>query len=132
MKEEDIKQVKSRMQSLETRISDLAEDAEILFENDVDTTASETIREEQEEIQDELEQLASDILALLNESSSVKPRGSERRHELVNPGRSPVQKGKLPQPRNEYSGQGPPPWAGPPEDASPPEDAGPPEDRGPQ
>jgi hypothetical protein len=69
------------------------------------------VSDRQEELQDEIEQAASDILLLLDLSGQVKTADGET-IDLPNVGRTPISSGSLPEPSNSRPDErGPPPWA---------------------
>lgn len=106
MKPEDVTFIKRRLQQVESQVNELDGTADTLHDNGVDTTTSQTTREGQEMIQDELELLVSDILAVLNESDTI----GESDRDLPGAKRVPVSSGQLPEPR---AGNGnSPPWTG--------------------
>lgn len=111
MKQDDIRTLKARAQRLETLINDFEEDVAILYENGVDVEENDEITERQAELQDEIEQVTSDLLLLLDTSGEIEDREG-RQVSLPQTGRRPVSAGELPQPTLERpEGRGPPAWA---------------------
>jgi hypothetical protein len=106
MKQEDIKFIRRRVQKLEQLSMKLEEDASMLKENGVNTTSSNTLLSDQEVVQDEIEQLASDLLQLLYYSDCV----GESNIDLPNNRRGPVSSRNLPEPRVAKGKEAP--WAG--------------------
>jgi predicted nuclease with TOPRIM domain len=99
MKESEVRQVKARAQSLETKIEQLFNDAHLLNSNGVDTSTSDDLRERQEEVQDEMELMVADLLAILAESDNVSPESIDGEYELPGIRRRPVEHASLPEPR---------------------------------
>lgn len=106
MNKEDIKQVRRNVQRLERLSEQLEDKAELLQDNNVDTTTSLSLEETQTEVQDEMEQLVADILQLLAETDVI----GESSVELPQNRRGPVTNSNLPNPRVGRR-EGPPPWA---------------------
>jgi SHS2 domain-containing protein len=107
MKQEDIRKMKARAQRLETLVQRFEADVELLYENEVNISENEEVRERQNELQDEMEQTISDLLLLLDTSGSFNGE-----IELPENGRRPVSDGSLPQPTlDRPEGRGTPAWA---------------------
>lgn len=96
MNEQEIKQVKAKTQRLETLLSDLQKDVELLNKSGVDVSSEAEIANRQTEIQEECEQVVSDLLLLLDESGEISTE--ENTVTLPNPQRNPVSDGDLPAP----------------------------------
>lgn len=98
------REIRLRLQQAEELVSELEEESSTLHENGVDTSTSTTLSNKQKELQDELEQITSDVLALLAESDVAGG------HKLPNTPRTPVSDGSLPRPAH-GDFENPPQWA---------------------
>lgn len=111
MKKQELRELKARAQRLEALIDSFENDVAILHENGVDVTNSTEISERQNELQDELELVISDLLLVLDTSGNVSREEFEI--DLPNTGRTPISGGSLPEPRFERpEGRGTPLWSG--------------------
>lgn len=100
---EDIRQIRRNAQRLERLVEAMDEDASLLHDNQVDTGSSMSLHEEQEDVQEEMELLAADILQMLAESDTIGDN-----IDLPKNRRAPVSNASLPDPR---VGSRKPPWA---------------------
>lgn len=115
MNSRELQELGAAISNLQQALNSLENDTEVLKENNVDPSTSDTLRAQQETVQRQLQQLISEGLAVLEKS------GESNGRELPLRGRQPVTSGELPPPRLvEYSGDGPPPWANPPSDSGGP------------
>lgn len=111
MNEQEIRQVKAKAQRLETILTDLQQDVELLDKSGVDVSGETEIANRQTEAQDELEQVISDLLLLLDMSGSIE-REDGSAISLPNPQRSPINDGDLPAPSGKRPEErGAPLWA---------------------
>lgn len=111
MNNQEIRQVKAKAQRLETILTDLQQDVELLDKSGVDVGGETEIANRQTEVQDGLEQVISDLLLLLDMSGSIE-REDGSTISLPNPQRSPVNDGDLPAPSSERPEErGAPLWA---------------------
>lgn len=109
MNKQELRELKSRAQRLEALIDSFEKDVTVLHENGVDVTKSTDVAERQQELQDELEKVVSDLLLVLEMSGTVSNEGIDI--DLPQQGRNPVTSGELPEPRMERpSGRGKPLW----------------------
>lgn len=99
MKKEELRELKARVQRLEALIDSFESDVAILYKNGVDVSSNEDIAKRQSMIQDEIEQVVSDVLLVLDMSGKFS--NDEVQIDLPNPGRRPVSDGSLPPPRYE-------------------------------
>lgn len=106
MNKQQARELKAKTQRVETLVDRFEDDVSLLHDSSVDVTQEQDVAERQEEIQDELEQLTSDILALLDQSGEVDR--ADGAIPLPGPKRQPVEKASLPAPSNGNK----PPWAG--------------------
>ncbi len=95
MHEDEIKSLKQRLQETETEVEQLISVAETLHKNGVDVSTSNEILERQNEVQDSVEQLVSDLLHFLAHTDTA-----HENLELPEQARVPVQEGSLPEPEN--------------------------------
>lgn len=99
------REVRLSLQRAEKLVSELEEESDTLEQNGVDTSTATTLSNKQAELQDELEQITSDLLAILAESDEVGGR------KLPNVPRTPVSDADLPEPsRADFDNR--PQWAG--------------------
>lgn len=111
MNEQEIRQLKSKAQRLETILNSFQKDVELLYEAEVDVGADADIASRQQEAQDEMEQIASDILLLLDKSGEIETEDGAT-IDLPNPQRNPVSEGDLPEPSGKRpEGRGDPQWS---------------------
>lgn len=111
MNEQEIRQVKAKAQRLETILTDLQQDVKLLDKSGVDVSGETEIANRQTEAQDELEQVISDLLLLLDMSGSIE-REDGSAISLPNPQRSPINDGDLPAPSGKRPEErGAPLWA---------------------
>lgn len=109
MNKQELRELKARAQRLESLIDSFEDDVALLHENGVDVSSSTDIDERQKTIQDEIEQVVSDILLILDTSGTVSSEDVEI--DLPNRGRRPVADGSLPEPRfDRPEGRGTPAW----------------------
>lgn len=109
MNSRELQEVSSAISNLQRAIEQLEQDTEVLHDNGVDTSTSDTVREQQEKIQRQLQQVISEGLAVLDKSGEINERN------LPLSGERPVTSANLPAPDLvEHTGDGPPPWAGAP------------------
>lgn len=110
MKQEEIRQMKSRVQRLDTLISQFEQDTTLLHESGVDVSNETEIAQRQDELQNELEQTISDLLLILDTSGQIERDVGNI--SLPSIGRQPVSSGSLPAPNFERpDGRGKPAWS---------------------
>lgn len=111
MKKEESRILKARLQRLETLISEFDNDVQLLHESGVDVSVDTEVNQRQTEIQDEMEQVISDLLLVLDTSGNVEAEDGTN-IDLPNTGRQPVSAGTLPDPKFERpEGRGDPAWS---------------------
>lgn len=110
MNKEEVRQIKSRIQRLDTLVSQFEQDTTLLHESGVDVSKETEMANRQTELQDEMEQTVSDLLLILDTSGEVTRDSGNI--SLPSTGRRPVSQGKLPQPTFERpEGRGSPAWS---------------------
>jgi hypothetical protein len=97
MNKQELRELKARAQRLEALINDFENDVALLHQNGVDVSNNTEISEQQTQIQEELELITSDLLAVLSVSGTASV--GDININLPNTGRTPISGGSLPEPR---------------------------------
>jgi len=92
MHKEEVKDIRRNVQKLERLAENLESEAKLLDNNGIDTETSVSLLDSQQDLQDEIELLAADLLQLLAETDTI----DENDVPLPKNWRSPVVSGNLP------------------------------------
>lgn len=90
MKDSEVRELRLQLNKVENELAEIQQDATTLHDGGVDTTKSADLSNRQQELQDELEQLITDLLAVLDMSHKAGER------DLPGSARRPVKSATLP------------------------------------